>query len=101
MRACEQRDRSAAAALPVCWNKRIRFPCSLSSALEKGAHAHYLVGANCSPSVISSLADSLMTTPLVLLLLLLILPLLLLILLILLLAEDEGPGKDSTLQCAP
>ena len=78
---CEQRDRSAAAALPVCWNTRIRFPCSLSSALEKGAHAHYLVGANCSPYVISSLADygTLMTTPVVLPLLLLILPLLLLI----------------------
>ena len=101
---CEQRDRSAAASLPVCRNKRIRFPCSLSSALEKGAHAHYLVGANCSPSVISSLADYPHDHPsstAAALRLLLILPLLLLMLLILLLSEDEGPGKDSTLQCAP
>jgi hypothetical protein len=46
---------------------------------------------------------TLMTTPVELLLLLrllLLLLLLLLILLIPLLAEDEGPGKDSTLQCA-
>ena len=71
---------------------------------REGRSCAFLVGANCSPYVISSLANyphDHPTSTAAATQTLLILPLLLLILLILLLTEDDGPGKDSTLQCAP